>query len=213
MSHAHKALAEHFEHHMKRGSHLHEAHKASAGWVGEHAEAPGAGESVYKPEEGLTALAQRRMTEGHVPDYPSDKPYRAGATVDVNAVVKDAVTQSVQPLVKQVETLTSQLNDANVAKAKAEGRAEALAAMPAAAPRARLFAPDPGAFAGGGTVQKSDQDIIMDGVDLGGADQNPDIALKAAARMIGNRITSTISGRRNFGKSIMDPSFAGGAGR
>lgn len=215
LGHAHAALAEHFEHHMARGHHLHEAEKAAAGWVGERSLAPGAAESVYKPEEGLTALAQRHMTEGSVPDYPSDRPYRAGAapSVDVNAVVKDAVQQSVQPLLKQVETLTSQLNEANVAKAKAEGRAEAFAAMPAGSPRPRLFAVDKGAFAGAGGSKPSDQEITMEGVDVDAASTDPDQLLKAAARMHGNKVFATITGRRNFGKSITDASFAGGGGR
>jgi Caudovirus prohead serine protease len=202
----HKALAEH-------SAHFSAAEKVAGEWVGESGEAPGAGEAEYRPQEGLTALAQRHMTEGEVPDYDPTRPYpkTAGARVNVEAAVAEAVSKSVGPLLEQVKTLTGELTEARVAKAHAEGRAEVLSAMPAGSPRTALFSVDKGAFAGAMPAEKSDQDIAMEGVDVAAASRDPAELVKAAARMHGNKIASTITGRRNFGKSIMDPKFSGAA--
>ena len=213
MSEAHRLLAEHVKHHLARGQNLGEAHKETSEWVGEKAQAPGSREGMYDPESGLTALSQRAMTEGEVPAYQSDMPYQVGPSAGLDtASVKGIVAEALQPVSKELQETRAALTKANEDRARAEGRAEAFAQMPAGSPRGRLFTVDKSAFAGSTPSAPSENEIMLAGVDLKSIENNPDAALKAAARVQGNKIVATLTGRHNFGKSMLDPEFQGNAG-
>lgn len=214
MGEAHRLLAEHVKHHLARAHHLSEAHKETSEWVGEKPEAPGSREGAfYDPESGLTALSQRAMTEGHVSEYHSDRPYPVGPSAGLDtASVKGIIAEALQPVTKQLSDTQAALSQERELRARAEGRADAFAQMPANAPRGRLFTVDKSAFAGATPSEPTESEIMLAGVDLKSIETSPDAALKAAARVQGNKIVATLTGRHNFGKSMMDPEFQGAAG-
>ena len=128
-------------------------------------------------------LAQDFLSEGDVATYDSDQPYQGKSA-----------------------GLIDRLIAAESAKAAAEAKVELMSQLPLGAPKARLFAIDKAAFAGGGFDQRADAlGALMKGVDLNPAD--PGQAQQAAIQMIANMHDNP----RLFAKSITDPSFRGRA--
>jgi phage head maturation protease len=197
-----EALSDAAEHHEMAAHHV---GKANSAWTGEHAQAPMETEGdLYTHDDGLTALSQSHLTGGDIPDYDPTHPVKAAG---INA----AIAAALAPMQKRFDDLTTELAKAKEDAALQRGRAEAFASMPAGAPRARLFTLDKGALVAAGGEKPNANEIMMEGVDLDSAATDPDVASKAASRIIGNRIKATLEGTHNFGKSVTDPTFKGAA--
>jgi HK97 family phage prohead protease len=162
--------------------------------------APGPGANT----EGLSSISQSHMTEGEVPWYEADEPYRAGARVQVgngmmtaaqvDAMVKAAIAETKAGLLeKQVGDLTTLLNRTPATPRKA----------------AVMQAFDKGAIIeeGANGKQPSRAALLLDGVELT-EQMDPASRRKAAAHMIQNMIDN----RGTFAKSLFDPEFRGAAG-
>ncbi|MDE2100866.1 MAG: HK97 family phage prohead protease [Patescibacteria group bacterium] len=211
-----EAMEEADEHHELAEHHV---HKVASSWVGEHAESPMAGGEGYRPDASeVRGHAQREMTEGQVPEYDPERPYPGkAATARLNA------------LEKSITELTASV-DAKIEAAYQKGRADTMAQLPIGERRGRLFTVDTGlpvVKAAGGESQQTDADILYAGVDTkvlemaktvsqtaptSMTDDLRDAASHASARVLGNMITATLTGKRSYGRSLLDPSFRGAAG-
>jgi len=171
------------EHHVLAHHHL----AAGMGHKGEPGEQPGDAEAgIYKPEEGLTPLGQRHLTEGEVPAYAADRPYPGKAAEG---------------------TLTKREADALIEAAFLRGKVEALEKMPAN-PKARLFAVPRGSMPVSDTEEPTAREKLLKGVDLDAA--TPAERQAAAGRLIGNMIANSAT----FARPVLtDPTFRGGAAR
>lgn len=212
-------MGEMSDHHELASFHM---GKVTSTWTGESEQSPGEGEGggIYEPTTGgnMGGRTQADMTEGGGYQYDPTRPVKA-------------MMASMQKQFDALQaTMNEQLKKATEEAAFQRGRAETLAAMPAGAPRAAVFrAVDAGSAitrgAGAGADANSPQAIEMAGVDL-----NPiraagdlwtrgegipadlaDSAVRNAARLHGNRLAATISGRHSFGKSLFADGFQGGA--
>ncbi len=202
LSEAHEQLGDTQDHCEMAHAHL---GKAESHWVGEHGEAPGDPEDgLYKPETGLSPLAQDDLTGGDVPNYPANQPYQTTQGTKPGKARPEGITQSAQ-----IVELSKALADAREQHAFLKGQVEAMSRLPLPA-RARAFAVSKGFMGegmGSGDQPNDRTAALLEGVNPNATDG--DAAIKNGARMIGNMIKNSSL----FGKSLFDPAYKGGVGK
>lgn len=183
--------------------------KAITVWVGERGETPVDAEpGVYEPESGQELKPQADLTEGDVPGYPSDLPYRFGLPSDPGIPTRGGMKSAQGSMSKaQIDELIRAKEEAAFAKGQLEAVNKYRSNTPGGSPKGVVFgsANDVSKSLSGGEGNLSE--LLMAGVDLNGVNVDPNVNKRAAGKIITNMINNS----GVFGKSLLDPSFKGKA--
>lgn len=198
-----KHLVQAHEHFTEAADHMEMSHASMAKVSGGSAEAgdhvTDGGEMTGGVKPFISSKTQSEMTEGEVPWYDADKPYPGKA-----AAAGSYTKEQVEALLKGARAE----GENEVLKAELEKTRNLLKTIPAGGARPRIYGGIEKGSIVSGDGDKTKDELLLEGVDLRGIEDDPDAAIKAARRIIGNMVVN----KSVFGRSTNDPGFAGGAG-